>query len=62
MTNDELVQKIDWEGGITDAIDYGLRPEDIDDPKVALLWEQARDALKMFQSLATQIENIIGVA
>lgn len=41
MTEQELIDKIEWEGGILAALDYGLGPEDLDedaDPQFRSLW------------------------
>ena len=38
MTNKELFFKIEWEGGLMNAIEYGISSSDIDDPKIAKLW------------------------
>lgn len=31
MTKEEFATKVDWEGGIQDALDYGLHATDLDD-------------------------------
>jgi len=59
MTNDELRAKVDWEGGVQEAIQYGIMAEDIDDPKVAELWKLAESAQAMFESITNQIIDII---
>lgn len=42
-TNASLLTKINWEGGIMDALDYGISPDDIEDPKVASIWRDIQD-------------------
>lgn len=32
MTTDDFLAKIEWEGGFVQAVEYGLAPEDADDP------------------------------
>ena len=36
---DLLASKIDWEGGITATLEYGLRSEDIADPDLQAQWQ-----------------------
>ena len=41
ISNDRLTRKVDWEGGIIAALDYGIRSEQIADPEIAALWHEA---------------------
>jgi hypothetical protein len=38
MSPRELARKVEWEGGIIGALEYGIRSGEIDDPEVAALW------------------------
>jgi len=38
LTLARLANKVDWEGGILEAIEYGVTREHIADPEVAELW------------------------
>lgn len=49
MTPGEFAAKVDWEGGVLDALHYGLRADDIDDSapdlkrawfRLQILWSQ----------------------
>lgn len=40
MTADEVYSKIDWEGGIYGALQYGLSARDIADPDLARAWDE----------------------
>lgn len=39
-TLEDLAAKIDWEGGIVDTLDCGLRSTDIADPQAAAIWAE----------------------
>jgi hypothetical protein len=38
MNPAQLRNKIDWEGGVVEAMDYGIRDSDIDDEDLSELW------------------------
>ncbi len=40
MTTARLAKKVDWEGGIEDAIRYGIRSAQIADPELAEIWRE----------------------
>jgi hypothetical protein len=40
MNARELARKVEWEGGILGALEYGIRHEEIDDPELAALWRR----------------------
>ena len=44
MTTARLAQKIEWEGGVLGALEYGIMAEDIADPALAAAWGVAREA------------------
>lgn len=47
MTKEEFAAKVDWEGGVADAVDYGLKASDLpaDAPaKVRAAWAALEDA------------------
>ncbi len=53
MTPEEFASKIEWEGGIFEALDYGLKSTDIDPtaPKAAELieiWRELESAFHKF--------------
>ena len=43
MTTRDFLAKIEWEGGIEAAIEYGLNPTDAADPEVARQWQAIVD-------------------
>ena len=56
FTIDELAKKVRWEGGALDAIEYGIRSEQIDDPELRELWRDLEDRYRALTPLVTQIE------
>lgn len=38
MDANALRAKIEWEGGVLDAMDYGIRDDDIEDEELATAW------------------------
>jgi hypothetical protein len=40
MTTARLVKKVDWEGGVEDAIRYGIHSSQIADPDLAEMWRE----------------------
>ena len=55
FTTDELAKKVRWEGGALDAIEYGIRSEQIDDPELRELWRDLEDRYRALTPLVTQI-------
>ena len=50
-TNIELANKIEWEGGLYYAVEYGITSKDIADPEIAALWLQSEKAYKTLQAI-----------
>lgn len=49
---EDFVGKIDWEGGVTSALDYGLTTTHYDLPDdVAEKWDEIRDAYSEVETL-----------
>lgn len=57
FTKDELARKVRWEGGALDAIEYGIRSEQIDDPELRDLWRALEDGYRALTPLVTTIET-----
>lgn len=55
MTKHEFLEKVEWEGGIEDALAYGLSSEDCDDPEVADLWRK----LEAFQPIMNRFNQLM---
>ena len=57
-TNEDLFMKIDWEGGIAEAIEYGIRSSDVP-VDLAPLWESASERYAAFSQVADVIMEIL---
>lgn len=51
---DELAAKIVWEGGISDAIEYGIQARDIADLEVAKAWLELTKAYNKVDKLLSE--------
>ena len=61
MTPDEFVNKVDWEGGVLDALEYGLRSTELDDSNPALKggWIELEKAWVDFEPLLHGVEQLV---
>lgn len=68
MTADEVYSKIDWEGGVYGALQYGLSANDIADEDLARGWdelsrrfnvvdEEARGFMRLLESRVLAEQN-----
>lgn len=58
---EELAGKIDWEGGLEDALDYGIKLDDLpeDDTELRTAWEPMQKAWEEFQRLADPVRELL---
>lgn len=59
MTEQEFAQKIDWEGGILEALGYGLRPDDAPPGELRDAWAELRAAFEDMRPLVRRVEGIL---
>jgi len=52
-----LAYKVQWEGGVTATLEYGIRSEDIDDPELALLWRRAETLWNELRPIIVEIQR-----
>ena len=59
----DFAGKVEWEGGVLEAIDYGLHAADVPDGNDQLkqLWAQLEAGIAGLNPLVTQIEQLLGV-
>lgn len=55
----DVARKVEWEGGVAEAIEYGIRSESIDDPALSNLWEQAETAYEQYEQFERLIDDIL---
>jgi len=56
-TNEEVYDKIDWEGGLAEALDWGLTRQLMNDRVTDRLVFAAKEALKTFRCYQLKLEN-----
>ena len=54
-TVQEIANKIQWEGGILDAVEYGIHATDIEDEDLAELWSELEFE---YESVKEIVDNI----
>ena len=62
MSADDFVSKIIWEGGVLDALDYGLRAESIQegsDDALRSAWAELQSAYETFGRQVRQVEVLL---
>ncbi len=53
---EELSAKIDWEGGVYEALKSGLNSDDIDDEELSSIWAELEESFVDFESLVEKFE------
>ena len=61
QTLEDLAAKIDWEGGIAEAVAYGIKHTDIPDghPDLAAAWARLEDVHAEMECLCDEIHPMI---
>lgn len=59
MTESDFAAKIDWEGGITDALDYGLTAEHCEPGPLRDAWEKLELKWAAMQEEVEDVEAIL---
>lgn len=62
MTRRQVRDKVEWEGGVVSTLNYGLRAEDIEDPKLASLWSEAQQIQSELSSVVAEINQSLRAA
>ena len=59
MNEDEFLGKVEWEGGVLDALEYGLKAEHLKDQNRTLFiqWRLLEKAWKSFQPTLGAVEQ-----
>lgn len=60
MSEEDFAAKIHWEGGIMDALDYGLRSEDVVPGDLHNLWEELEGYWAQMQSTVYELDDYVG--
>jgi len=56
MTPEEFLDKVEWEGGIAQAVEYGLTSAHLDDPDsdFGRAWDRVVFAVEEFEQIAQE--------
>lgn len=60
-TREDVRNKVEWEGGLPDALEYGIRSADLpeDDQELIGAWEEMEEAFSVFQSTQFVVEDLL---
>jgi hypothetical protein len=50
LTTLAFAHKVAWEGGITATLNYGISPDELEDPEVAACWGRLHDHYDAMQA------------
>ena len=59
---DQLYHKIRWEGGVMEAMEWGIHHEDIEDPDIAAKWKVAEELYSQLRMLLPHLQKDINAA
>ena len=59
MTPEEFCAKIDFEGGVFDALEYGLTEEGLGDPVLAAAWKRLREKHQDMRADVVLVESAV---
>jgi len=60
MNTEEFAGKVEWEGGIEEALQYGLRSTDIDDnPELEAAWAEMEKVWAEWQVYVRAVEELL---
>lgn len=59
-----VAEKVDWEGGITEALEYGIKAADMPegDAELTAAWQALEDAFTALQPLAAAVGDLLEAA
>lgn len=56
LTVQDIVDKIEWEGSLSDVILQHVHADEIADPQLSELWEQAEEILKEISDIIDEFD------
>lgn len=59
LTLQELREKIDWEGGIVEAVEYGLQPDEMPSESLRAAWQTLVDALQEAEKACRAVDRLL---
>lgn len=62
MNAKELAHKVQWEGGVLSALEYGIRSDEIADPELATLWRRMEQVYGQLRPSVELTERLLRTA
>jgi hypothetical protein len=59
LTRERLAAKVVWEGGVFEALRYGVRSDQIADRELAQLWQEMETLYQRISPLAWRIDSLL---
>lgn len=53
------LNKIEWEGGVLEALDYGIKSDDFDNMELRQVWKEFEEHSKEIEKLSPVVDNAI---
>lgn len=55
----ETIDKIEYEGGVIDALEYGVKEDDFDNPELKSAWKELSEICKVFIQKEQVFESLV---
>jgi hypothetical protein len=59
MTESDFAAKVEWEGGVIDALEYGLLPGDVEPGQLHDAWAALYAKYQDFKPLLYRVEGLV---
>ena len=56
----DTLNKIEWEGGVIDALEYGIKSDDFDNKELRRIWRMLESYGKEIGNLSRIIDKAVG--
>lgn len=60
MTDSGFASKVEWEGGVIEALEYGLKPTDAPEGPIRDAWTRVYDLWQQFEPAMGQVNELLG--
>ena len=61
LTNVVLAKKVEWEGGVIGALEFGIRSDQITDPEVRRMWKEVEEAYLSLTPMVSKLNRRLRV-
>jgi hypothetical protein len=62
-SRERVADKVEWEGGLDAAVEYGLKPTDMPegDDELRIAWSKMLDAWEEYRKAAAPVAKMLGI-